>query len=68
MRTKLLAVCLIAMLAASCNAGRAVDAWCLTNAPQRPSAAEIAVMTTERVKAVLSHNRLGQSRCGWSAK
>lgn len=52
------------LVVTSCNGGP--DSWCLTNRPQRPSAAEIAAMTDARVAEVLAYNRLGARRCGWS--
>lgn len=64
---KLLIVSLTAMLVASCQSGAAPDAWCMTNDPQRPSAKEIAVMSPERVKSQLAHNRYGEKRCGWKS-
>jgi hypothetical protein len=65
MRSKLLIVCLLSMLSASCQSGPRADVWCATNDPHRPSKAEIAAMSDARVKQVLAHNRLGQKRCQW---
>lgn len=60
MRWSVLALMLVVT---SCASGR--DEWCLLNRPQRPSAAEIAAMSDERVAEVLGHNRYGAKRCGW---
>lgn len=65
MWNKLLIASVTAIAVASCQNGPAPDVWCMTNDPQRPSKEEIAVMSSERVKSVLVHNRYGEQRCGW---
>lgn len=56
----------LALLAACQTTSDGAGSWCAVNSPQRPSAAEVAAMSAERVRQVLSFNRLGAKRCGWA--
>ncbi|MBP0439421.1 hypothetical protein [Tianweitania sediminis] len=41
--------------------------WCAENVPQRPSAAEIEIMSRPRLEQAVAHNRKGEAWCGWTA-
>lgn len=57
------ALALIALLTlAGCQTS---GSFCQLLQPERPSQAEIAVMSDERAAEILARNRLGQRLCGW---
>jgi hypothetical protein len=54
------------MLAAvSCQDGRVIDTFCVTERPYRPTKAEIAAMSDATITRMLSHNARGEKACGW---
>lgn len=59
---KIIALCALLALAACQTAS---GSFCDINRPQRPSAAEIAAMSDERVREVLALNLKGQKLCNW---
>jgi len=56
---------MLAALLALSACQTASGSFCALNKPQRPSAAEIAAMSDERVREVLALNETGQRLCGW---
>lgn len=43
----------------------AIDAFCVTEKPWRPTDAEIDRMSDDEVSRKLAHNIYGQRKCGW---
>lgn len=42
-----------------------VDSSCAVFAPIRLLKAEVGALSEESVNQILTHNRIGQQRCGW---
>ncbi|MDQ0317739.1 outer membrane lipoprotein SlyB [Amorphus orientalis] len=65
-----LSLSLIAATIAGCatdpDAGS--NAWCQTNQPMRPTAAEYGAFSLARKIEMDSHNSFGTKWCGWSPK
>ena len=61
MAKALILVGLLALTACQTASG----SFCAIARPQRPSQAEIDVMTDARAAEVLAFNRKGQKLCGW---
>ena len=56
---------LLLPLLASCATGPAPNDFCLLAQPIRPSMAEIAVLTPETSRQILTYDRTGARLCGW---
>ena len=53
------------LLVAGCERIVYVSDGCLYFSPIRPTAEEIATMTGETVRQILSHNETGRGLCDW---
>ena len=58
-------VALAIVLLAGCERIVYVSDGCLYFEPIRPTAEEIATMTSETVRQILSHNDTGKGLCDW---
>jgi hypothetical protein len=61
----LAALALVACTAMSCERIVYVSDGCLYFSPIRPTAEEIAAMTGETVRQILTHNETGRGLCDW---
>lgn len=65
LKTIMLSVVLLATVTACATSGHVKNNFCLLASPIYLESATIDVMTDREVDAVLEHNDLGATLCGW---